>query len=210
MDYLILNDIPTPWREPVFERVYHKLAGDVRVVYFKNNEKRRLWSFQMGSHPKTILRGLTVARHGTERFFNPGILPLLLFQRPRTALIFASIKDPSALLAMAICRVLGTKIALLDDSWLGRDRRINGLQRLARLFVYNCFGDAFIGTSRQTLVMFKHYNRRLLPEQFFLSHLVADNDFFQAQLSDKRLERRFDLMFSGRIVPKGVSEVAEF
>jgi glycosyltransferase involved in cell wall biosynthesis len=201
MDYLILNDIPTPWREPVFERVYHKLAGDVRVVYFKNNEKRRLWSFQMGSHPKTILLGITVTMQGTEHYFNPGILSLLIRQRPRVALIFASIKDPSALLAMAICRVLRTKIALLDDSWLGRDRGINGLQKLARRIVYNCFGDAFVGTSRQTLAMFKHYNKRLVPEQLFLSHLVADNDFFQAQLSGKRLERRFDLMFSGRIVP---------
>ncbi len=49
VNYLIINDIPTPWREPVFERVYEKLGGDLEVVYFKNNEKRRLWTFKMGS-----------------------------------------------------------------------------------------------------------------------------------------------------------------
>lgn len=202
MTYLILSDIPTPWREPVFERVYHKLASSARVVYFKNNEKRRLWSYGLGSHPKTILRGLTVTWRGGERFFNPGIVPMLLRQPPHIALITASIKDPTAWLALVICRLLGTKIALLCDTWLGRDRGISGLQRLARRIVYNDFGDAFVGASRQTLAMFKYYNNRLVPEQLFLSHLVADNDFFQAQLSRKSLERSFDVIFSGRIAPE--------
>ncbi|MGD0098813.1 MAG: glycosyltransferase [Acidobacteriota bacterium] len=200
MDYLILNDIPTPWREPVFERVYHRLASAVLVVHLKNNEKRRLWSFRLGSYPRTILRCLTITTRGNERFFNPGILPLLLRQRPRVVLISSGLKDATTSLALVICKLLRTKIAWLDDSWLGRDRGINGLQRLARRIVYNGCADAFVGASRQTLAMFKHYNRRLVPEQLFLSHLVADNDFFQAQLSGKRLERRFDVMFSGRIV----------
>jgi len=200
MEYLIICDIPTPWREPVFERVYRTLAGAVGVVYFKDNEKRRLWSFRMGSHPKTILKAITLRTGGSERFFNPGIVPLLIKQRPRVALVFASIKDPSGWLAMGLCRMLGTKVALLDDSWLGRDRGVNRLQRLARRVVYNRFGDAFVGTSRQTLAMFRHYNNRIVDEQCFLSHLVADNDYFASRLSGQELERPFDVMFSGRIV----------
>ncbi len=200
MDYLIISDIPTPWREPVFERVYRKLSGDLRVVYFKNNEKRRLWSFRMGSHPKTVLKALTLTTGGTERFFNPGLVPFLLRYRPRVALIFACIKDPSGWLAMGLCRLIGTKVALLDDSWMGRDKDVNRLQRLARRLVYNCCGDAYVGTSRQTLAMFKHYNEGVLDEQCFLSHLVADNDYFESRLSSQSLERRFDVMFAGRIV----------
>lgn len=139
MKYLILNDIPTPWREPVFERVYHSLSGAVQVVYFKSNEKRRLWSFNLGSHPKTILRSITLTIGNTERFFNPGIIPLLLRQRPRVALLATCIKDPTFWLALIICRVLRTKIALLEDTWFGRDRGINPLQKLARRIVYNVF-----------------------------------------------------------------------
>ena len=127
-------------------------------------------------------------------------MPFLLRRRPRVALVFACIKDPSGWLAMAMCRVLGTKVALLDDSWLGRDQGIGSLQRLARRIVYNRFGDAFVGTSRQTLAMFRHYNSRIVEEQCFLSHLVADNDYFESRLAGRRLERRFDVMFSGRIV----------
>ncbi len=200
MDYLILNDIPTPWREPVFERVYERLAGDVEIAYFKNNEKRRLWTFKMGSHPKKILWAITVSLHGTERFFNPGLVLFMLRKHPRVALVFASIKDPSAWLAVLLCRLLGTKIALLDDSWLGRDRDIGRLRRLARRVMYNHFGDAFVGTSQRTLKMYRHYNRNISDAQFFLSHLVADNDYFESRLSGHQPKRRYDVMFSGRVV----------
>ncbi len=201
MDHLIISDIPTPWREPVFERVYKQLDGQLDVVYFKSNEKRRLWSFGMGSHPKTTLKAITLTSGDTERFLNPGIVPYLLRRRPRVALVFACIKDPSGWLAMALCRMLGTKIALLDDSWLGRDQGVSAPQRWARRFVYNRFGDAYVGTSRQTLDMLRHYNPGIRDEQCFLSHLVADNAYFQSRLAGRPLERRYDVMFAGRIVP---------
>ncbi len=200
MDYLIINDIPTPWREPVFERVHQRLAGAVEIAYFKNNEKRRFWTFKMGNHPKTILKAITLTVGDTERFLNPGIVPFLLRQRPRVALVFASIKDPSGWLTVVLCRLLGTKIALLDDSWLGRDRDVGRLRRWARRLMYNGFGDAFVGTSRRTLEMFRHYNSRIQDAQCFLSHLPADNEYFEKRLAGRQSERRFDVMFSGRVV----------
>jgi glycosyltransferase involved in cell wall biosynthesis len=102
-------------------------------------------------------------------------------------------------MALIFCRALGTRIALLSDTWLGRDRGISGSQRMARRIVYNRLGDAFVGASRQTLKMFQFYNRRLAPERLFLSHLVADNEAFLSRLAGRQIERRFDVMFSGRI-----------
>lgn len=201
MRYLILNDIPTPWREPVYERVHRALAGDVRVAYFKGNEKRRLWTFKQGSHPKTVLRSLTISVGGTERFFNPGIVPLLLRDRPRVALLATCLKDPTFWLAAVVLRLLGTRLALLEDTWAGRDRGIGPLQKLARRTVYRAFGDAFVGTSRQALALYRHYLPRIGPEQESLSHLVADNAHFLARLGGRNFERRYEVMFSGRIAP---------
>jgi glycosyltransferase involved in cell wall biosynthesis len=42
----------------------------------------------------------------------------------------------------------------------------------------------------------------LRKEQLFLSHLVADNEYFQKHLSGKNVDRRYDVLFSGRIVSK--------
>lgn len=199
-DYLIVSDIPTPWREPVYERVHRQLEGSVQIAYFKNNERRRLWTFQMGRHPKTILRAITLKAGDSERFCNPGIVPLLLRLRPHVALVWGGLKDPSSWMALALCRLLGTKIALLNDTWLGRDRDVGRVQRWARRLVFNRFADAFVGASRQTLNMYRHYNSRILDEQCFVSHLVADNDYFEKRLSGRPLERNFDVIFSGRIV----------
>jgi glycosyltransferase involved in cell wall biosynthesis len=199
---LIISDIPTPWREPVFERVYRSLYGEVEVVYFNKNEKRRLWKFNHGSYPKIILRSIRIRMGGGERFFNPGIVPFLLCHRPRTALITASLKDPTAWLALFVCRTLGTKIALLCDTWVGRDQGINIAQRFARYFAYNYFARAYVGASKKTLEMFKYYNRSLTQEKLFLSHLVADNEYFNERLRANKSRRKYDLMFSGRISPE--------
>jgi glycosyltransferase involved in cell wall biosynthesis len=199
MNCLIIHDIPSPWREPVFERVYRRLGGDVHVLYFKNNEKRRLWSFKWGSHPKTILRSITFCTNEVERFFNPGIIWFLLRTRPKVALISTSMKDPSAWMAMLLCRMIGTRIALLEDSWLKREPDISKARRLARRIVYNRFGDAFVGSSIQSLQLIRHYNRNVQPSQMFLSHLVADGEHFESRLASQRIEREFDVMFSGRI-----------
>jgi glycosyltransferase involved in cell wall biosynthesis len=48
--------------------------------------------------------------------------------------------------------------------------------------------------------MFRHYNPHIRDEQCFLSHLVADNDYFEGSLAGRVIDRTFDVMFSGRIV----------
>jgi glycosyltransferase involved in cell wall biosynthesis len=199
-NYMIVSDVPTPWREPVYERVHERLGDSLQIAYFKGNEKRRLWTFEMGRHPKTILRAITLNAGESERFCNPGIVPLLLRLRPHVALVWGGLKDPSSWMALALCRLLGTRIALLNDTWLGRDRDVGRLQRWARGLVFNRFADAFVGASRRTLEMYRHYNSDIRDEQCFLSHLVADNDYFEKRLSGRRLDRNFDVMFSGRIV----------
>jgi glycosyltransferase involved in cell wall biosynthesis len=200
MRFFILTDIPTQWREPVFERVYRQLGDSFHVVYCKNNEKRRLWHVPLGSQPKTILPAITLTFGDNERFFNPGIVPFLLRHRPQIALIFSSIKDPTILLGMFICRLMGTRLILMSDTWLGRDRNINRFQKLARHVVYKWFGDAFVGVSKQTLVMFRHFNPKVRNDQMFLSPLCADNDYFRSRLEGREVTRRFDVILAGRIV----------
>ena len=200
MDYLIINDIPTPWREPVFERVYQKLDGAVQVVYFKNNEKRRLWTFKMGSHPKTILKASRSPLAG------PNVSSIL-------GLCHSSSGDARA---WPSCSPASRTPAAgwpwgcagcSERRWLCWTIRGWGGTRVSA--VCSAGHDVWSTTGSATPLWDqagRHWRcsgtttAAFADEQCFLSHLVADNDYFESRLAGRRLERRFDVMFSGRIV----------
>lgn len=208
--YLLVTDIPAPWREKVFENVHRKLGDAFHVAYCSHNEKRRLWTFPHGNHPKTMLKPLTIGNN-RERFINVGIVPFMLNGRPRVVTCFSL--NPTAIIALIISKMRGSKNIVFADTWLGRDEgTLSWVQVLTRKILYNYFADAFIGASMQTLNMFKYYNNKAKDESLFLSALCADNDFYESMLKDRKIEKAYDVMFSGRIVelknPSFFTEVA--
>lgn len=198
MKYLLLTDIPAPWREKVYELVYKALGDEFHVVYSAHNEKRRLWSFAFGKHPKTFLKCLNISIKGHERFCCPGIVPFILKHRPNTIVCFSFV--PTIFLAFLVAKLMRIRVVVFADTWLGRDIKATIAQKLAKKFVFTFVADSFIGASKQTLRMYKHYNRKVRNDRLFLSPLCADNDYFLEYLKGKRIEKQYDLMFSGRIV----------
>ncbi len=196
MKYLILEDLPTPWRDPVYEKVHGFFGDQICVSYCKSNEERRLWKFRLGNHRKVFLRAFRFFFAGKERHLNPGIIPFLLKNRPKIIVHFG-IKDPTVIIALVTSRLIGSKLAVLSDSWAGREMNISFLQKAARWIMYNLFSDVYIGASKQTLALFRKYNPRIQNDQQFLSALCADNDYFSSSLKDN--ERNYDVLFAGRI-----------
>ena len=209
--YLLVTDIPAPWREKVYENVHRKLGDAFHVAYCSHNEKRRLWTFPHGNHSKTIMKSLSIGNDDWERFVNPEIIPMLLREKPEIVICFSL--NPTVIMAYLISKLMHSKTIVFADTWLGRDEGINWIQRTVRKFIYNCFGDAFIGASRQTLLMYKHYNNRAKDESLFLSALCADNEYYERALTNTHVEKKYDLLFSGRIVelknPLFIVDVAE-
>jgi glycosyltransferase involved in cell wall biosynthesis len=211
MKYLLITDIPAPWREKVYENVYRELGDQFHVAYCHTNEKRRLWKFKWGDHPKTFLGNITFKTKNTkENYLNPEIIPFLLKNRPPIIICFSLV--PTIFITLFMAKLLGSKIIVFADTWLGRDRDISKLHILARKIAYGIFPDAYIGASRETLRMYSRYRPSIKPEQMFLSPLCADNDYFLDYLAQKEIEKKYDIMFSGRIVdsknPLFLAEVA--
>jgi glycosyltransferase involved in cell wall biosynthesis len=211
MKYLLLFDTPAPWREKVFEQVHRHYGNDFHVAYYGRMEKRRLWTFAHGQHAKTFLKRISLNIKGRgERFINPGILPFLFRYRPKIVIIFGIF--PTSFISFFIVKLIGGKIIHLSDSWIGRDINISWDQKIARKIIYKHFGDAYIGASKQTLNMYKHYNPEIDDKGLFLSALCADNDYFKQIIANKQIQRKYDIMFSGRIVelknPMFIAEVA--
>ena len=199
MRYLLLTDIPAPWREKVYEKVYEKLGNDFHVAYCNYNEKRRLWEFPPGKYPKTFLKGITISTERTkENYINVGVIPFLLRHRPKVLICFSL--NPTIFLAFMTAIGLRRKIGVFADTWLGRDRNISLLQSLARRVAYGFVPCAYVGASKQTLKMYRFYNNAVKDEQLFLSSLCADNEYFRKVIDGREVERKYEMMFSGRIV----------
>jgi glycosyltransferase involved in cell wall biosynthesis len=196
--YLLVTDIPSPWREKVYECVYRELGDDFQVVYCGRNEKRRLWNFPHGSHNKVFLNAISLGGRHWERFINPGILKFVIKKRPRVIVGFSM--NPSVVISFLLSKLLNYKTAVFADTWLGRDAGISGVQKIARKIMYRHLSDAYIGASKQTLAMYRHYNKSIKEEALFLSALCADNDFFRKKLKGEELPKKYDIMFAGRIV----------
>ncbi|MGA2401897.1 MAG: glycosyltransferase family 4 protein [Syntrophobacteraceae bacterium] len=195
--YVLIADYPAPWREKVYEIVHRSLGDEFHVVYCTRKEERRLWKFPLGNHPKTFLKVITLGAKDNERFFSPGIVPFLLKHRPEVLIGFSL--HPTVLAGFVTGRLLRSKSIVFSDTWLGRDRSISRLQKLARRFVYHRFADAFIGASEQTLRLFKHYRPDVPNDSMFISSLCADNDYFRQCLEGREDDRKYDIVFSGRI-----------
>jgi len=200
MKYLLVTDIQEPWREKVYESVYKKFGNDFHVFYCKSTEKRRLWTFPLGNHPKTFSKPIIINTKGHERTLNFGIIPFLFRNRPQIVICFSF--NPTIFLAVLVLKLLKSKIGWLSDSWLGKDKYITFIQKMARKLVFNLFPDAFIGASIQTLNMYKYYNKNIPDESLFLSALCADNDYFKEKMEGKSIKKKYDIMFSGRIENK--------
>lgn len=201
MNYLLITDIPAPWREKVYEIVHRHLGDSFHVVYCKHNEKRRLWTFEHGKHPRTFLSSVTLTIQGRERFCNFGIVPFLLKYRPRVVVCFSL--NPTILLALLVARLLRCKIVVFADTWMGRDRALSWIQKWTRRVVYSSLvADAYLGASRKTLEMYQFYNHALKPDSLFQSALCADNQYFLQTPQSPISERPYDLMFAGRLVPE--------
>jgi glycosyltransferase involved in cell wall biosynthesis len=122
----------------------------------------------------------------------------LLRHRPKIGICFGIF--PTSFISYFLLTLLGSKIIVLADTWLGRDTHLSLDQKLARRAIYGHCGRAYIGASIQTLRMFKHYNPRINDRAMFLSSLCANNAYFKHRLSAAQVKKRYDLLFSGRIV----------
>jgi len=201
MKYLLVTDIPAPWREKVFENVYKRIGDEFHVIYCKHNEKRRLWKFPLGKHPKTFLSGITISTKRTkENYFNLGIIPFLLKSRPRVVVCFSL--NPTIFITLIISKLMNTNIAVFADTWIGRDKELSWFQKIGRKLYTNFFPDAFIGASRKTLAWYRYYNNNIPDESLFVSSLCADNEYFERYNKNKGTEKKYDIMFAGRIVDR--------
>lgn len=179
MRVVLIHNIPSPYRLPLFERLARHPAMDFFVYFLASTTKERKWQPKLsGSFDYKLLPGFTLGYPGWvfhTFHINPTVIMELL-RRPYDVIIIGGFYSLAAWVGIVISKVRRKRIIL----WIGNTlqdepsllRRI--VLPLTRLLVK--FADAFIvyGTRAKEYVM----SFGIPPEKIFIAINVGDVDYF--------------------------------
>ena len=188
----LVHKMPTPYRVPVFDMVDEQSGMDVTVVYSSRREPNRRWSLAEG-RARSVYLTERLLNLGENKYvhLNWGVGRALRQIRPHVVMTNGfNVTDLLVILhawrsgAGVVCQIDGT-----PDS----ERTLTWVHRLVRRAA-NRFTDAYAGPSEKSLQLFRSFGAG--DGQVFWSPLAVDNAAFTAPPLE---ERRFDLLFSGRL-----------
>ena len=189
-----VTNVPAPYREAIHQRVSDSLNGDYHVIYCHEREPDRLWNFTLGSYSRSILRRSFIAFRGRFIHANLDVWPALNRLDPNVVITTGF--NPTFLLAFLWCLINRRKHITFNDGWLKSEEALTFIHIAVRKFVYHR-SQAFIGPSRHTLELFRHFG---CPEEaLFQSHLCANNELFARFI---QTEKQFDVVFSGQFIER--------
>jgi len=220
----ILVGVPTPYRDPLFERLARSPGYDIQALYCRDHQPNQAWRLSQPRYPARYLRNLApTGWHGRLLIggINPGVWRELETFRPDAVVVYGY-NTATAFLAILWATRRHTPVLMRTDSnLLDEDRKPPSLLAFKRLFlrwlVRRVGGFLSVGTSNS------QYWRRYgaMPEKIFLARYAVDNDYFGGQAAHYRACReqvreengwgqRYLLLYVGRLTPvKGVDVLIE-
>ena len=138
---------------------------------------------------------ITTVKDGHYIHNNPDVVPAL--RRFAPDVIVTDGFNPTQLYAFGYALVKGIAHVPLTDGTYRSEQSLGMLHRMVRRFVY-ARSNAFISASMGGQRLFESYG--VSSDRCFKSYLCIDNDAYMRV--PEPLERRFDFIFCGRMVPE--------
>lgn len=219
---LVLSEIPTPYRLPLYRRIAERGEVELELVFCAESQPDRPWAIgeELASVPHRILRGFPITRRSSRNTFvyevNPGIVPLLL-RGGHDLLVIGGYAVFAEQIAIAYARLTRRPYLLHVESHLGKPRH-DAVARAKSVVLPHVIGAAAGGLAVGSAA--KRYLEayglaperiRIFPNTIDVSAYsrAADNArAHERELRRKRaLPERF-MLFVGRLVEaKGVSDL---
>lgn len=210
----ILVGVPTPYREPFFERLARSADYDIQVLYCRDHQPGQQWRLSAPLHPARYLRNFAPARwHGRALVgaINPGVWRELRAFGPDAVIIYGY---ATATMLLAILWATSHRIPMLmrSDSnvlaELGKPHLTLALKRLLLRWLTRRV-SAFLSVGTMNSQYWQFYGAT--PEKIFLARYAVDNEYFQTQADYYRVSRqtirdengwrqRYLLLYVGRLV----------
>jgi glycosyltransferase involved in cell wall biosynthesis len=189
----LITNIPAPYRIPIFQHLARNFLNTrFHVIFCAQKEDNRDWIIEQNEFPYCYLKKNYGSWKGRYIHFNLDVINEL--RKLDADVVITTGFNPTHLLAF-IYSLFNQKTHIpMTDGTFESEQTLSALHRIIRRIVYR-YSKAFIGASEGSKRLYLSYGIR--PEQFFQSHLCANNAAFQSSTSGNR---KFDLMFSGRFV----------
>ena len=182
---LLLTEIISPYRIPVFNEIAQTLKDEFSVLFFGVSEKRREWKI----YKENIRFRYEVLPHilfqkgdSAPYFFNPAIVYKLIKYSP-DVIIIGGYHHPSSLLALSYARLFRKRVILWCES-NKYDYRGNHPIKEAykRWFVRNCSGYIAAGEASFEYLIYLG----AAAGKIWIAPNAVDNDYFSRQCNKHR------------------------
>lgn len=192
MKLTVATNIPTPYRNPVYDRIADKLGDDFTVVYCAEKEANRSWDIADCRHNQIFLKENYMERSNTSFVHNnPDIWKVL--RDLNSDLVITNGFYPTQLYAWMYTVRHRKKHGILLDGWKYTESELSLAHKVARKTVFQTTA-VFIGPGKKTAELYKSYGAK--DEQIFQSHLCANDLLFNKVKPFE--EREYDVMFAGQ------------
>jgi len=185
----IVTNIPTPYRNPVFDMLGKDQRYSFLIIFCAKSEPNRFWELEPLSINHIFLSN---TRHGV-RHFNLKIIKIL--QNDNPDIVITSGFSPTMIIAWIWALIKRRKHIPFSDANIHSEAHLSILHKWIRKIIYR-YSHAFIGASNKTLDLFRKY--RIGEEKLFLSCLAIDNFKF----SQHSILKEYDLMFCGQFIDR--------
>lgn len=189
----LITNHPPPFRIPIYHKVAATPGIDLRVIFCSPREPNRQWDVPPMRFNHVFLKEHFVTRGSNFIHNNPDVLGTLRKIAPDV--IVTTGFNPTHLYAFIYAVLHGIAHVPMTDGTDVSEQGLSRWHRLMRRLVY-ARSQAFISASNGGKRLYQGYG--VPPERCFQSCLCTDNEaFVRARASN---EKRFDLIFCGRIV----------
>ena len=190
--------MPSPYHNPVFERVAEKYGDDFLVLFMTTVEPDRAWKLNIPKFNHHFLKenysdemgqvmGTGYKHNNYDVFselkqFNPDIVITRGF-------------NLTIIYAWLYTIIFRKKHIPKTDGWIESEKHLSFVHRLVRKVIYKT-SHAFIAASENSINLYLSYG--IKRDKIFKSHLCAENSRFENNNSFD--DREYHLMFSARFV----------
>ncbi len=190
MRTVIVTNIPTPYRNPVYS-ILGKMEGiELLVLFCSHTEPNRKWKSEpLDFKHKYLSTNTNVFVHSNWNVFKE-------LTKFRPDVVITSGFNPTMLFSWFWTLLYRKKHIPFSDANIHSESKLSILHKVARKLVFKT-SAAFIGASEKTFELYRHYG--IPDEKLFKSCLAVDNDNFRPS---KDVKKEYDLLFCGQFIKR--------